>query len=326
MLSRVADALYWMSRYIERAENTARILNVHVQLNLEIATSDQAVNQEPWEPVISTLDDRERFRRLNEQADARSVVNYVVFEPENPYSILSSVNLARENARTVREQIPVEMWEQVNRIYLALRDSRVRRRFHANSYEPLRDLIEASQTFQGITDSTMSRGEGWQFIRLGRHTGRADNTSRLLDLKYHMLLPFGEAVGGNVDTLQWMAVLRSCSALDAYLKEHVGEVTPWHVARFLIMEEEFPRSIRFCCGQIDDALHAISGSQPGHFANEAERLSGRLQSMLAYTTIDDVIATGMHEFLEQVQMRLIELTNAMFKSYCDWSPRPARVE
>ncbi len=321
MLSRVADSLYWMSRYIERAGNTARLLNVHVQLNLEMSSNEHVSNQQPWEPVISTLDDRERFEKIHKQADEVSVVDYVMFEPENPNSVLSSISRARENARTIREQISVEMWEHINRMYLALCDPRARRRFRASSFQQIQEIIEGSQSFQGVADSTMSQGEGWQFIRLGRFTGRADSTSRILDLKYHMLLPHGEFVGGNVDTIQWMALLRSCSALDAFLKVHAGLVSPWSVADFLIMDELFPRSIRFCIGQVDDALHKISGSPPGHFTNEPERLSGRLQSMLAYTTTSDIISAGLHEFLDQVQIRLIELTNAVFKQYCDWNAR-----
>ena len=149
-------------------------------------------------------------------------------------------------------------------------------------YEFFKRIVIGSHLFQGITDATMTHGEGWDFIRIGRFLERADSTSRILDVKYHLLLPSGERVGGNVDTIQWMAVLKSCSALEAYRKIYVDQVAPWKVAEFIITHAEFPRSIRFSVDSLDSALHRISGSNETQYANEAERLSGRLRSDLDY--------------------------------------------
>ena len=147
---------------------------------------------------------------------------------------------------------------------------------------------------------------------------RADSTSRVLDIKYHILLPSGEQVGGHVDITQWMAVLRSCSALESYLKTNVGEVTGWQVAEFLILHGEFPRSIRFCANQLNSALYSISGCETGYFSNEAERLSGMLRSNLNYTTIGAIFETGLHQFLDQTQLSLIDIASAITETYCHW--------
>src|SRR5205823_5559885 len=158
--------------------------------------------------------------------------------------------------------------------------------------------------FLGITNATLTHGEGWNFLQVGKYIERADSASRILDLKYHILLPSGEGVGGTVDTVQWMAVLKSCSALEAYRKLYVGQVAPWKVAEFIILHEDFPRSIRFCVDGLDAALHRISGCGPAHFSNDAERLSGRLCSDLDYATIADIFSFGLHQYLDRIQFRL----------------------
>ncbi|HEX3816855.1 MAG TPA: alpha-E domain-containing protein, partial [Chthoniobacterales bacterium] len=156
----------------------------------------------------------------------------------------------------------------------------------------------------------------WDFIRIGAFLERADSTSRILDVKYHILLPSGESVGGNVDTIQWMAMLKSVSALEAYCKLYVSQVAPWKVAEFLVTHGEFPRSIRYCVDSLDRSLHRISGSDESRYANEAERLSGRLRSDVDYVTIGEIFEFGLHEYLTQIQERLVEISNAMYATYC----------
>jgi uncharacterized alpha-E superfamily protein len=187
------------------------------------------------------------------------------------------------------------MWEQINRLYLFVKSETAKKLVRTSPYEFFKRIIAGSHLFQGITDATMTHGEGWDFIRIGKLLERADCTSRILDVKYHFLLPSGEKVGGNVDTIQWMSVLKSCSALT-------------HSA--------FPRSIRFSVDCFDAALHHISGSHETKYANEAERLSGRLRSDLDYVTIGDIFKFGLHEYLEQIQERLVEISNAMHGAYC----------
>ncbi len=318
MLSRVADSCYWLSRYIERAETNARLLNVNMTVMLDLEDADADSEREHWQPVLASLEDQELFNELYDRIDGPSVMEFLTFEKKNPNSIISSVSGARENARTVREQISSEMWEHLNKLYLYLRSEDARADYRNTPHDFFRSIIDGSHLFQGITDATMTHGEGWDFIQAGKFLERADSTSRVLDIKYHILLPQGERVGGSVDLTQWMAVLKSCSALEAYLKINVGHVTAWEVAGFLILHPTFPRSIRFSIDSMDRAIHRISGSGIAGFHNEAERLSGLLRADVAYATIESVFEVGLHQYLDRTQFRLIEIADKLSKTYCEW--------
>ncbi len=318
MLCRVADSCFWLSRYIERAETIARVLDVNMQLALDFEEQHGHTAQNHWLPVLATLEDQELFNKLHPEITPEAVMEFVTFEKKNPSAIISCIGNARENARTVREQISSEMWEQLNRTYLYLREGQARLDYQDSPISFYRRLVDTLHAFQGTTDATMTHGEGWDFLQLGKYLERADSTSRVLDIKYHLLLPSGESVGGNVDITQWMAVLRSCSAMEAYLKAYVGHVRSWEVAEFLILSDAFPRSIRFCADKLDASLHRISGCETAHFSNDAERLSGMLKSNLDYMTIESVFASGLHQFLDSTQLRLIEIAGAITKTYCNW--------
>ncbi|MEA3186508.1 MAG: hypothetical protein QOD99_338 [Chthoniobacter sp.] len=327
MLSRVADSLYWLNRYMERAENSARILDVNLQLMLDFQDGSEGIEKRQWEPIIASLEDQKLFQTLHDETNAETVCEFVTFERENPNSIYSCLLGARENARTVREYISSEMWEQINQLYLYMKSDAARQDCANSGIDFYRRLVSSLHQFLGITNATLTHGEGWNFLQVGKYIERADCTSRILDLKYHILLPSGERVGGNVDTVQWMAVLKSCSALEAYRKLYVGQVAPWKVAEFIILHDDFPRSIRFCVDGLDTALHRISGCDRSHFTNDAERLSGRLCSILDYETIAGIFQVGLHQYLDRIQLRLIELAAAMTKTYCEWlEPEPAVVE
>jgi uncharacterized alpha-E superfamily protein len=318
MLCRVADALYWMTRYIERAENSARILDVNLQLTLDSLREDGPdAETTAWLPILATLEEQTLFQSLSPKVTAENVCAFVTFAKENANSIWSSVARARENARTVREFISSEMWERINALYLWLQQESTRRLGGEAGIGFYRHLVDMCHQFHGTTDQTLTHGEGWDFIQVGKFIERADNSSRIIDLKYHILLPHGEAVGGNVDTVQWQAVLRSCSALEAYRKIHPGQVKPWTVADFIVLHEHFPRSIRFCVRAMDQALHRISGCDPAHFSNEAERLSGRLHAEMTFASADEIFRIGLHEYLDGIQKNLIEIGNAMHKQYCE---------
>ncbi len=318
MLSRVAEAIYWMNRYIERAESNARMLDVNIQVMLDFEMHGQGATDKHWSPILSTLEDHELFEKLYPELTGDNVVDFVTFERKNPNSIYSCIAYARENARTVREQISSEMWEVLNRLYLFIRSDDARKLFRNSSYEFFNYIVEGSHLFQGTTDSTMTHGEGWYFGQVGRFLERADRTSRLLDMKYHILLPSGEQVGGNVDTVHWMGVLRSCSGLEAYRKLYVDQVAPWKVAKFLITDAKFPRSINYCVNQLDRAIHRISGGPRGHFENELEQLSGRLHADLGYVSIDEIFKFGLHQYLDRIQLRLGDIAAALSKQYCEW--------
>ncbi|MCE9609404.1 MAG: alpha-E domain-containing protein [Chthoniobacter sp.] len=318
MLSRVADSLYWLARYIERAENHSRILDVNLQVTLDDDHIGEEGDKSDWEPILDALEDRKLFQRLYAVTNAETVCEFLTFAQENPNSIRSCVAAARENARTVREYISSEMWERINSLYLWLNSADARQTFASSAIDFYRQLVDFAHQFHGTTDATLTHGEGWSFLQAGKYLERADSASRILDLKYHILLPHGEQIGGNVDTVQWQAVLKSCSAFEAYRKLHTGQVTPWSVAEFILLHEQFPRSIRFCAEQLDVALHAISGSSRAHFANEAERLSGKLCSDLNYAMIGDITRAGLHQYIDGIQYRLIEIAAAMREEFCEW--------
>src|ERR1700732_3712116 len=311
MLSRVADALFWLSRYTERAENNARMMDVNLQLMLDV---HPLANHQHWESIIFSLEDTKLFDKLYPEITGDAVVDFVTFERKNPNSIYSCIATARENARTVREQISVEMWEQINRMYLFFFSGAARHMFENSTYEFFKWILEGSQLFQGVTDATMAHDEGWEFIRLGMFIERADRTSRILDIKYHILLPSGEQIGGNVDTVQWMAVLKSCSALEPYRKHYRGQVAPWKVVEVLGKNPTFPRSVLFCVSSVDESLHKITGVDRGEFSYrvEAERLSGKLLADLSYITMEEVFEFGLHQYLDRMQLRLIEISKAIY--------------
>ena len=299
---------------MERAENDARILDVNLQLLLDLGGEADAMQH--WAPVIASLEETDTFDSLYETTDEASVTEFLTLQKKNPNSIISCLTLARENARTTREQISSEMWEEINRLYLFVQSEGARRMLLASPHEFFKQIITGSHLFQGVSGATMTHGQGWDFIRIGTLLERADSTSRILDVKYHILLPTGEDVGGNVDTIHWMGVLKSCSGLEAYCKLYVSQVAPWKVAEFLITHQAFPRSIRYCIDSLDYALHRISGVDESRYANEAERLSGRLRSDVDFVTIREIFDFGLHEYLTKIQERLVEVSNAMYATYC----------
>jgi uncharacterized alpha-E superfamily protein len=318
MLSRVANCLYWMSRYIERSENTARLVDVNLQLLLDLRNIDDAALAEHWNPIIQSSGDGELFAALNPGLPTgKSVTEFLVFEPGNPNSIVSSIAQARENARMVRDQIPVELWEELNRLYLLLRSHEGRTLWEQSPADFFSQVRNGSLLIIGIVDATVPHTEGWHFIQVGKFLERADKTTRLLDVRsYADGTRNPIKVASPTDALEWSAVLRSCSAWDSYKAIHGGEVEPRLVAEFLLYNEDFPRSIRFCIEQVDHALRNISGSNPRRFANEAERLSGRLLAELQFGRIDEVLAKhGLHTYVDLLQQQFNQIGAAVFHAY-----------
>jgi uncharacterized alpha-E superfamily protein len=327
MLSRVAESLFWIGRYIERAENNARLLDVNLQVTLDFEGEQEEMATQSWKSLLATLEDQELFESQFPKITAENVSEFLTFSSKNPNSIVSCVGAARENARTVRESISSEMWEQINLLHLWLGTDEARALFQGSTIDFYRKVVDGSHQFHGTTDATLTHGEGWNFLQCGKFIERADCASRILDLKYHILLPSGEEVCGSIDTVQWMSVLKSCSGFEAFRKLYPGPVQPWRVAEFIILHDSFPRSIRFCADQLDAALHRISGCDRAHFTNEAERRSGRLCSDLNYETIQSIFRTGLHEYLDVTQQRLIAISGALQATYCRWAdPAPPQAQ
>lgn len=318
MLSRVAESLFWMSRYVERAENTARFLEVNFNLLLDLNRITTVENHDCWTALVLVTGERERFDDLYGEHDAESVTDYLVFNRRNPNSILSCIGMARENARSVIESISSEMWEQVNNLYHYLR-SVTPQGVQNDPFSFYREIKNASHLFQGITDSTFPRSEGWEFMQLAKYLERADNTARLIDVKYHMLETsrqgHGEVVGGSVDIIEWMAVLKSCSALEAFRKVYLARIKPQSIMEFLILDRTFPRSIHFSVGAAKESLRRLSGESAGRSLGGADRRIGRMEAELSYTTMDDISSKGLHRYLEELERGIMEVGEQTHQTY-----------
>jgi uncharacterized alpha-E superfamily protein len=318
MLSRVANSIYWMSRYVERAENVARFISVNLNLSLDMPGE---AGQQWWPLVVITGDDAEYKARIT-TTTKESVVQFLTFDSENPNSILSCLRSARENARGVREIISAEMWEHINKFYISIRDGGSLEEVLDNPYAFFERVSVSGQQFLGVTDATMTHGEAWHFCQLGRMLERADKTSRILDVKYFILLPKVSDVGTPFDDIQWLALLRSASALEMYRQRH-GRISPPNVVNFLVLDREFPRAVLHCLTRANESLHAISGTYTGTYSNLAERRLGQLRAELAYTHAEDVISGGLHEFVDNLQNRLNMIGESIHDSFFAMRPLEA---
>jgi len=310
MLSRVADSMYWMNRYLERAENYARFLDVNFNLSLELPPK---IAQQ-WMPLVITTGDKLLYESLNDKADKNKVIYFLSFEEKNANSILSSVTKARENARAIRPEITKEVWEQINYIYYLVKDgkssSQWKKKDPRNFFN---EVKKGCQLLNGIFDSTISRTDGWHFGKIGQLIERADKTSRVLDVKYHMLLPATESVGSPFDLIQWAALLKSVSAYDMYRKKY-GKLNSSSICEFLVLDKVFPRSMLRCLAHAEQSLHKITGGGEG-YSNSAEKQIGILKSQLEYEDIDGIFKFGLHEYLDEFQLKLNEVSGAVFDTF-----------
>lgn len=315
MLSRVADSIYWMSRYIERADHLARFVDVTREFVLDVPKG-----RDQWLPLVSVTGDDAVFYERYETADALSVIKFLTTDKHYPGSIVCSLGLARENARSVREAIASEMWEQVNHFYHWFRaETSTTGMLVREPGDFYHTLMQQCMLFHGITDATMSRGLGWHFANLGRQIERADKIGRLLDVKYYTLLPTVEDVNSPLDNMQWSTLLRSVSGFEMYRKRY-QEIDVRHVVDFLVLDRLFPRSIQYCLFEAQRSLHAITGCPIGAFSCKSEQLLGRLCTELSYTEIDTIIKGGLHEFIDSFQARLNEVGQAVFERFFAIAP------
>ena len=299
MLSRVAESIYWMSRYTERAENVARFIDVNLNLSLDLGP--EMAHQ--WAPLIFITGDERKFNERFDEMSPQNVIHFLTFDEQNPNSIISCLRTARENARQVRDMISSAMWEELNKFYLLVRDAQKSDDVAASPFEFFGKIKLGGSLLEGVAESTMSRGEAWHFRRLGRSIERADKTSRILDVKYYLLLPSAADVGTPLDTVQWAVLLKSASALEMYRKK-CGRITPVQVAAFLVLDCDFPRAMHFCLIRAEQSLLSITGGAPGTFRNSAEQHMGRLRAELDYANMEEIIQRGLHEFIDSFQDKL----------------------
>lgn len=311
MLSRVADLIYWLNRYIERAENYARFMDVTFNLSLELPPDIP----EQWLPLIATSGDWDLFHELYNGATKANVIRFLGFDTKNPNSIYNCIIRARENARAVRPEITKEVWEQLNRMYLFMKDAYNKKKWLRKDPRAVFDEIkQGCHLFYGILDATISRNELWHFGSIGRLTERADKTSRILDVKYHILGKSDDLAGSTIDIIQWAALLKSVSAYDMYRKKY-GNLQPKSIVEFLVLDKLFPRSISRCVNQTEFSLYQICGDRINGYMNSAEKKAGIIRYELEYSDINDVFDKGLHQYLDGIQIKLNSLSDEIYKTF-----------
>ena len=307
MLSRVADSIYWLARYVERAENLSRLLLSTQDLLLD-AGSEGSDSSEFWGPILVATGDDEAYSKLHSQITGKAVVEFLTAHPANPNSIANCVRAARENARTIRDQISDELWECVNSMKLYVDSNREVRHSGVAFFER---ILSGSYEFQGIAASTTPRGENWHFLRLGTCLERADQMSRLIDT----CSPLSMEMPPHPESkpLRWAALLRSCSAWHAF-QVHSARLDPRRVIEYLLMKDEFPRSVACCVTEVHRILLVLSDER-GETMPEHVRLAGRLRADLAYSHIDEIIEKGLHDSMDDLQTRLIDIGRSIFEAF-----------
>ena len=311
MLARTADSLFWLARYMERADYLARLLQVAAHMSAVRVDADRGSE---WESAIVAAGCEEAFAEEHAEAYAQSVVAYLAFDRKNPSSIVSCLETARRNARAVRTALTSELWEAVNSSWQELRgfDETAMSEDALNTFL---DWVKARTSLvHGVYANTMLRRDGFHFTRIGQFLERADNTARLLDVKYHVRLPTPEDVGGLVDYYQWLAILRVVGARRAYRVLFKGRVEPVRVAELLILRPEFPRSLVFCFDQITLNLDAIKSHEPKLTA-ETKRLAHSQHADLRFGQIGQIFRRGLHEYLSEIVERCDELGVEIAKGY-----------
>ncbi len=319
MLSRVADSLFWMSRYLERAEHTARVIAVQLNLMLERGTeSELREDDQHWARMLRALG----VERTEDQA-AQELAQSLIHETSGRSSIVASIVSARDNARQVREQISSEMWEQLNRLFHQVQRARARAGEAWDEIDFLQGIMEGAHLFQGVTDSNMTHGEGWHFIQVGRYLERAVALSNLISVHFREFYHSNEAVGAEY--LEWIGLLRSCTAFESYCKAYTADLRPNQIAEFLVLHASFPHSIRFSADAMETALKEIGGEVSGRKSSRVERIAGRLRATLGFGQIDEIMSGGLHAYLDTVLRQCAQVHSALHQTYITY-PIEAALE
>ncbi|HZY89683.1 MAG TPA: alpha-E domain-containing protein [Gemmataceae bacterium] len=315
MLSRVADALFWMSRYLERAECVARLLDVCFHLELDLRGVLAGPTELHWTALAKVLQQAVPAGPAGARPPQAVISNWLTFETDNPDSVMSCLARARANARSVRGAINSEMWRELNKLYLQLADPEFSDRGRESPHELYQAVEFGSHNFQGVCDATLTHDEGWQFIQLGKLLERAEKTLRILDVQYPRLQGLNDPADLPLSALQWAAVLRSCRAYEAYQRLYVGRVEPEHVVEFLLLHAESPRSVRFSLEAAGRALTAIEGTVPGRELSKADRLLGRMLADLRFGEVGQILNGDVRAFLGGLQERCAEVSRAVQDQY-----------
>jgi uncharacterized alpha-E superfamily protein len=313
MLARDADAMYWMARYVERAEHVARILLINSNVLIDVGDLAPALQAQQWQSLLTIL----RLPEL-QHVDGdlgQRVAQHLTLSPENPNSILSCLTRARENARGIRENISAEMWENLNTLYWSLRGDDAQSRFDESPDDLYRSVMTGSMLFQGLTDQTLAHDQRWLFTQLAKYLERIDITCRVVETKFNILKANEQQLESTIRNIHWMAVLRSCCSIEAYRRNNLADMDPIRVIGFLILEKSFPRSVRFAVSGAVAAISAIRGGIAGGGIDPAERILGRLEAQLEYAEMSEILAEGVPNYLQRIQSAIIDAAVAVQQSY-----------
>ena len=314
MLSRIAESLYWMARYLGRAEDTARILDVNYYMMLEQASEAFEFN---WEPILQMAGEEVHFRQVYQEANAETVFEFLAFRQDNPSSIVNCIAKARENARTIRDYLSRETWEDINSFYHRMLRFVPEQEFAAGPHRFCDEVRFGCHRYYGARDATLAHDEGWEFLRIGASLERAETTARLANMDFRT--PGAEPVAASQDSHHWLAVLRSVGAYAAYRRQYKSAVEPDLVAEMLILHPRHPRSVRFSTMELQSSLRAISGTGPGSYATEAERLTGKVLEGLRYATIEEIFAEGLHKYMQELLLSYRAIGQDIGRSYFYYS-------
>jgi uncharacterized alpha-E superfamily protein len=317
MLSRVADSLYWMSRYLERAENTMRQLDVTMNLMLDAYGASAETR---WEQLRTALGGPPG---LLWNGDIDAMAGRLVFDPLSHASVLYCVNAARENARQVREEISSEQWQRLNRLYHQMHSAQVQSQFRSSIGDVLTSVIDGIHLFKGVTDTTMIHGQGWQFIRLGRYLERAYATATLLEVYQPGLTAPQETEHAGYQYLEQVGLLRCCTAFEAYCQVYTADLSAGRVLEFLLLNRDFPHAIRYCVDGVRNAVEAIQRTGGRRSPDELTSGIGRLHAMLGYTTINEILSGDTAAFLHAIREQCLRIHELVYRHYVHYSIQSA---
>jgi uncharacterized alpha-E superfamily protein len=315
MLSRVADALFWMSRYLERAEQIARLLDVCFHLELDLRGVISGPHELHWTSLAAILQQQVPASSETGHSPHQVITRWLTFDMENPNSIMSCVTRARNNARSVRPKINSLMWKELNKLYWGLRDPEFANRVYESPHDFYEAVTLGSHLFQGISDAILPHDEGWQFMKLGQFLERADKTLRIVDIQYHLLRELANPADLSLSNLLWGGVLQGCGGFQAYQMLYVGRIDPERVVEFLLLSPDFPRSVRFSLDASAQALADIEGASAGRAPSKAHRLLGRILSDLQFVELDQVLRGDLHGFLDSILERCGQVSGALQDQY-----------
>jgi len=317
MLSRVADSLYWMSRYLERAENTIRQLDVTMSLMLD--TSETSADTR-WQRLLVSLGNPSGTE-WNGNID--TMARALIFDTVNPASVTTCINSARENARQVREEISTEQWQRLNRLYHQMHSPHAQVQFGSNLNDFLASVVDGIHLFKGVSDTTMIHGEGWQFIRLGRYLERAYATATLLEVYQESLLDLAEQEHSGYQYLELVGLLRCCTSFEAYCQVYTADLSPDRILEFLLLNRDFPHALRYSIDGVRQALEAIQRSGGRRPPEELMSAAGRLHSMLRYTTIIEILEGNPGAFLHSIREQCQQIHELLYRYYIHYSIQSA---